>query len=313
MRVLIETQPNMINETDYVSLKDYAEVVYEERDHIDVDELAEKASSFDCLMLNYDVVAPFDARFYSLVKNTKLKLISCDITGMTWAEPVKARENGIILTNIPNYCTNSVAEHIFAQIFLHSRKIHAAYLDRVRNLPIEIRKGFDLKGKTIGILGLGNIGARVAEIAEGVGMDVKIWNYRPKKMGHFSATTDLYSVLSTADIISLNVKTTDDTIGFIDKRTIDQCKDGCIIINQASAKLANLDDVYEALISGKLGGYSGTYKKNLIDMPIYQLPNATFQPANAWLSDDSLYNLRRIWVENTINYINGNIQNQVLD
>lgn len=309
MRVLIVTQPNMISEADYRVLNSYAEVDYDERDHITTSELAKKAREYDCLMLNYDVAEPFQEEFYSLVEGSKLKFISCDITGMSWAFPQVALQKSIILTNTPNYCTKSVAEQILGQMFLHSRKIHASYRDQINGDEPKVRKGFNLEGKTVGILGLGNIGQRVATIASGIGMKAIAWNHVPKNAD--IPLLSIEEVFKRSDVICICTKTTDDTKEMVNTNLLRLCKPNCVIINQAGEQIVKRDDIYDALINKRIAGYSGTYSEDISVHPIFKLETATFQPANAWFSDESLAELRRIWVNNVVEYISGKIVNQV--
>ena len=310
MKVLIVSQPNMLTEKDYSVLYPYSEVDYEELDHISTSELAFKAREYDCLMLNYDVAEPFQEEFYSLVEGSKLKFISCDITGMSWAFPQTAFKKNIILTNTPNYCTRSVAEQIIGQMFLHSRKIHAAYCDLINGNEPKVRKGFNLEGKTVGVLGLGHIGQQAAKIASGMGMNVIAWNHKHKDVDIPLLPID--EVFRSSDIICICVKTTDDTKGMINADLLRLCKSNCIVINQAGEQIVNIDDIYNSLLNQQISGYSGTYSHDISSHPILKLETAIFQPANAWFSDESLAELRRIWVNNVVEYINGKIINQVL-
>lgn len=311
-KVIVVTQEGMISEGDLLPLKMLADINYVECKTIELEKLVELSIGSDCLMLNYDVVANnFSPDFYRRVKKSRLKMISCDITGMSWAYPEVARECGIVLCNTPNYCTDSVAEHILAQILLHSRKIHKAYLDAFseKSEQITTYKGFNLKGKTIGILGAGNIGLRLAEIAQGIGMFPLIWNHKPKSTQY--EMVDLDTLRERSDILAVCVKTTPETLGMIDSAFLSRCKKNCIIVNQAGEQLVDHNNLYEFLSKNIGAGYSGTLSAELLSSPLYNLHNATFQPPNAWFSDESLAELRRIWVDNVVSFINGGINNYV--
>ena len=308
MKVKIVTKPGMISETDWHPLSLKASVDYYETDHVSARELASLCDDYDCLMLNFDVAEPFDVSFYDLVASKKLRLISCDITGMSWAFPSVARAHNIVLCNTPNYCTESVAEHIFAQMLLLSRRIHETYVDFSEGKTPEIRKGFDLKGKTIGIIGLGHIGTRVAEIATGFNMKVLTWNHRPKASVYNQV--DLDTLLTTSDVIVICLKTTDSTLGFLDNEKLKKCKSNAIIINQAGEQLINKDHVYDGIIHNTIAGYAGTLNNDETH-ELYKHRSVVALPANAWYSDDSLENLRRIWVENVIRFIEGDCINVV--
>lgn len=312
--VLVVTQAGMIFEDDLEPLKVFANVDYIERETIELEKLAELSTNYDCLMLNYDVVSKtFSSEFYHRVKGTRLKMISCDITGMSWAFPDVAKQNGIVLCNTPNYCTDSVSEHILAQMLLHSRKIHKAYVDAFLNKckRIPVYKGFNLKGKTIGILGAGNIGLRLAELTQGIGMHPLLWNYRPKNTKF--EMVDIDTLCDCSDVLAICVKTTPETLGMIDCTFFSKCKKNCIIINQAGEQLINHNDLYDFLQKNVDAGYSGTLSIEILNSPIYNLHNATFQPPNAWFSDESLAELRRTWVNNVVSFFKGGENNYVYE
>ena len=301
-KILITTIPNMIDETDLKELKKIAEVDILINDAITPKELAEISKNYDCLMLNYDIVKTLDDSFYKSLKNSKLKAISTDITGMTWASPQSAKQNGITLMNTPNYCTESVAEFTIAQILLYARQIHNSYLDLINKKEQEERKGFDLKGKIIGIVGLGNIGMRVAEIALAFGMNVIAYNRTPKKLKNIKMVS-LETIFREADIISPHLKCVEgQTEKIINMDLLKLCKPSCFIANQGGEGLVNLADIEIALKDKIISGYSGTYKESTKHLSKYE--NVILQPPMAWFSDESLHSLRSIWVNNIINFLN---------
>lgn len=105
----------MLEKQDTKELAKFCDIDWIVKDNISEVELANKAKDYDYLMLNFDIVENLTEEFYNIVKNTRLKVISTDITGMDWAKPKMAKESGIYLLNTSNYCTESVAEYTITQ------------------------------------------------------------------------------------------------------------------------------------------------------------------------------------------------------
>lgn len=308
-KVLIATIDGMIKKEDTRELEKISSIDWVVKGHIDEIELANLAKDYDYLMLNYDIVKKLDEDFYKIVEGTKLKVISTDITGMDWANPKLAKQYGIYLLNTSNYCTESVAEYTIMQMLLYAKRANLSYKDMYTRDNVESRKTINLLNKTIGIVGLGNIGSRVAEIASGFGMNVIAYNRTPKKDPKVKMV-DLESLFKTSDFISIHLKTVPGvTEGMITKDLLNLCKNTCFIENQASSKLINKDDLIEALKNNKISGYGATLNKSTKDLKDFE--NVILLPPNAWLSDESLENLRNIWINNILEFDKGNIVNLI--
>ena len=307
-RTLIATIPGMISKEDIHELEKISSVDWLVRDSISDIELANISKEYDYLMLNFDIVKELSEEFYKIVNNSNLKVISTDITGMSWAKPKLAKECGIYLLNTSNYCTESVAEYTIMQILLYAKRINLTYKDIYTNNNIESRKTINLQDKTIGIVGLGNIGTRVAEIAKGFGMNVIAYNRTKKNIN--IEEVDLETLFRESDFISLHLKTvTGVTVGMIDKKLLSLCKKNCFIENQADHVLINNDDLVYALDNNLIGGYGATLKDNTKHLMKYD--NVILFPANAWFSDESMDNLRNIWINNILEFEKGNIINLI--
>ena len=260
-RILIATIEGMISKGDIGELEKIGTVDWLVKDSISDIELANIAKDYDYLMLNFDIVKNLTEEFYKIVKNSNLKVISTDITGMSWAKPKLAKEYGIILLNTSNYCTESVAEYTMMQILLYAKRINLTYKDIYTSDNIESRKTINLQGKTIGVVGLGNIGTRVCELAKAFGMNVIAYN-RTKKDNDIKQV-DLETLFKESDVISLHLKTvTGVTEGMIDKRLLSLCKKNCFIENQADHVLFNDNDLVYALENNLIGGYGVALKDN---------------------------------------------------
>lgn len=307
-KILIATIEGMISKEDIGELEKIGTVDWLVKDSISDIELANAAKDYDYLMLNFDIVKNLTEEFYKIVKNSNLKVISTDITGMSWAKPKLAKEYGIILLNTSNYCTESVAEYTIMQILLYAKRTNLTYKDIYTSDNVESRKTINLQGKTIGIVGLGNIGMRVCELAKAFGMNVIAYNRTKKDID--VKQVDLETLFRESDIISLHLKTIAGvTVGMIDKKLLSLCKKNCFIENQADHVLMNDNDLVYALENNLISGYGATLKDNSKHLIKYD--NVILFPANAWFSDESLNNLKNIWMNNILEFDKGNIINLI--
>jgi D-lactate dehydrogenase len=208
-----------------------------------------------------EIVSPF---IYSkltaerLAKLPKLKMISTRSTGFDHVDMAECARRGITVCNVPFYGENTVAEHTFALILALSRKVHEAFV-RVRagNFSLEGLRGFDLKDKTIGVVGAGRIGLHVIRIARGFGMkvlafDVKQDNFWAEVLGFEYAELD--DLLGRSDIITLHAPYNRHTHHLINRDNVHKIKRGAILINTARGALVNTEALLKALEDGILAG-----------------------------------------------------------
>jgi len=187
-----------------------------------------------------------------------LKMILTRSTGYDHIDLDECRKRKIIVCNIPNYGENTVAEHTFALILDLSRKIHKAFVKTVRDdFSLDGLKGFDLKGKTIGVVGAGNIGKHVIRISKGFEMNVlvsdnKVDRKLSKKLGfNYSSFENL---LKKSDIITFHVPLTKKTFHLLNKKNINKCKKGAIIINTSRGEVIETEALLIAINSGQISG-----------------------------------------------------------
>jgi D-3-phosphoglycerate dehydrogenase len=160
------------------------------------------------------------------------------------------KELGIAVHTIKGYGDTAVAEHTIALMFAAARDL--AIMDReVRRGTWKPREGMQLLGKTLGIIGLGGIGSEVARIASGMGMKVIAWN-RTKKPDATVSMADLDTVLSTSDVLSVNLTLSDETRGFLGAECIARMKKGAIFVNTARGALVDEAAMLAALESGHI-------------------------------------------------------------
>lgn len=252
----------------------------------------------------------------------KLKYIGVLATGYNVVDIDAAKAHGIVVTNIPAYSTDSVAQMTFAHILnLTNRVEHYAQLNREgkwsRNpdfcywdTPLR-----EISGKTLGIVGLGNIGCKVAKIARDFGMDV--FSFTSKNSADLPEgiqKTTLEGLFAVSDILSLHCPLTADTFEMINKATLNKMKKGALLINTGRGQLINEADVAEALENGHLGGYGADVmcaEPPSEDNPLFAQPNAFITPHIAWATKEARARLLAICADNIKAFIEGHPQNVV--
>ncbi|MBS3137008.1 hydroxyacid dehydrogenase [Candidatus Woesearchaeota archaeon] len=193
-----------------------------------------------------------------LSKLPKLKFIATMSTGYDHIDIEECKKRNIAVYNVPFYGENTVAEHTFALILALSRKIHLSYdRTRVGNFSLENLRGFDLKGKTIGIIGTGHIGQHVARIAKGFEMKILAFDvYQDKKLAETLGFRyiSLNNLLKSSDIITLHAPYNKDTHHLLNSKNFHMIKKGAYLINTARGALIETDALVKALQQKKIAG-----------------------------------------------------------
>ena len=205
-----------------------------------------------CVFVN-DVV---DAEVIEKLAEKGVKIIALRCAGFNNVDLIAAKKSGIRVCRVPSYSPEAVAEHAMAMILTLNRKTHKAY-NRVReqNFSLNGLLGFDLHGKTVGIIGTGNIGKAFAKIVLGFGCKVLAFDISKdqeiEKLGVRYET--LETIFKSADIISLHCPLNDKTKHMINKSSLSQMKDNIMLINTSRGGLINTPDIIEALKDAKVG------------------------------------------------------------
>ncbi len=188
----------------------------------------------------------------------KLRLVATRSTGYDHIDLEACDERGILVCNVPFYGENTVAEHTFGLILSLSRKIHKAYVRTAQgNFSLEGLRGFDLKGKTLGVIGAGSIGLHVIRIAKGFGMRVLAYDRRENHLmaevlGFEYVPLDV--LLAESNIITLHSPLTPSTEHIINRETLQKVKRGALLINTARGGLVDTEALIWALDQGILSG-----------------------------------------------------------
>ena len=197
-----------------------------------------------------------DARLLASLPN--LRFVATRSTGFDHLDLTELKKQKITASNVPSYGENTVAEHTFGLILNLSRKIHHAYQRTVLgDFSRAGLRGFDLKGKTIGVVGVGRIGQHVIRIARGFDMNVVAYDKFPKpglvrELGFKYVTLD--ALLRQSDVITLHAPSTPATRHLINRQNIRRCKRGSLLINTARGDLVETAALVQALNQGWLGG-----------------------------------------------------------
>ena len=186
----------------------------------------------------------------------KLQAIGCFCIGTNQVDIKACKQKGVAVFNAPYSNTRSVAELVIGASIMLIRKIvdkNKAAHEGIWNK--EAKGSFELRGKTLGIIGYGNIGTQTGIMAEAMGMKVKFYDVETKlPLGNAVSVKSIKELVSSSDIISVHVPETQQTKNLINKDVIKQCKSGAILINYARGEVVDLDALTAALKSKHLSG-----------------------------------------------------------
>lgn len=240
----------------------------------------------------------------------KLKLISIMATGYNNVDISTARAQGIAVCNTPAYSTEAVSQHTIAllleianHVALHSDSVHKGAWQKCPDDCFYIKPLTLLDGKTLGIIGYGNIGKRVGRIAEALGMKVIPYSQNPE-------------AAIKADVISLHCPLTPENRRIINSEFISKMKNGAILLNTSRGELIDETALSEALISGKIAAAGVDVlktepPKSIESCSLIGAPNCFITPHNAWTPLETRRLLLNIAYKNIESFVNGETLNRV--
>ena len=246
----------------------------------------------------------------------KLKMVSIWATTCHYADLEAARKRGIAVAHVPGYATESVAEHVFALLLAAARKSLLADM-HVRGGEFDWRpfRGWELAGKTLGVIGTGAIGCRVAEIGKAFKMKILAFDKYPnlKKAEEIGMKyVDLPTLLKESNITTLHVPLTQETEGLIGEKEIEVMKSGCVLINTSQGKVIDEKALIAALKSRKLS-YAGLdvfeEEPPQKDNPLFKLDNAVLSPHIGFHTVEAAKKCTDICIDNVIKFLEGHPQN----
>ena len=283
------------------------------------DEIIRRAKGAEILIINKTVL---DRSLLDAL-SPELKYIGLQSTGYNVVDCEYARELGITVCNIPAYSTNAVAQLVFAFILQITNKV-TLHSDAVKNGEWCSCPDFcfwkepltELDGKTIGIIGFGSIGRRVAQIAEAFGMNVLAYSPRKKEIGNLNTLkfTDLNTLLSNSDIITCHCPLTEETAGLINEENISKMKKSAVFINTSRGPVVDEKALADALNNGDIAAAGLDVLKvepARKDNPLLTAKNCYITPHIAWAAQETRARLLKILEENIRAYLSGKPQNVV--
>ncbi|MDR2525627.1 MAG: D-2-hydroxyacid dehydrogenase [Oscillospiraceae bacterium] len=284
-------------------------------------ELLERRAGDAEIVINNKVI--LDAA--ALAKLPKLRYIGLLSTGYNVVDLAAARVRNIPVTNIPAYSTNSVVQMTFALLLAlctraeaHSQSVLAGDWSRALDFCYWSFSLKELAGKTMGLVGFGQIGQAVAAVAQAFGMNVLACR-RPgscaeEQIAPQLRLTGFENVLRGADVLSLHCPLFPETTGLIRRETIAKMKPGALLINTARGPVLNETDVAEALQSDHLGGLGAdvlSTEPPSPENPLLHAPNCIITPHIAWATKEARTRLIRVAAENLAAFLRGTEKNVV--
>ncbi len=272
------------------------------------DKVVERAADATCVLTN-KVLMTADV----LAELPKLKYIGVLATGYNNVDIEAARQRGIIVTNVPAYSTDSVAQLVFALLLNVVNDIHS-YAESVNrgdwgncdDFSYRLKPFDELAGQTMGVIGMGNIGSRVARIAMAFGMKVITTSARSLPEGVERVEADEF--FRRSDVVSLNTALTPATKGLINARTLELMKPTAILINTSRGPLIDEDALAAALRSGRIAAAAVDVlceEPPRSGSPLVGCPGAYITPHIAWQSTQARRRLLDIAMSNVGAYVKG--------
>ena len=245
----------------------------------------------------------------ALIQNCQgLKMIARCGVGLDNVAVEAATQYGVRVINAPGSNADTVAEHTFALMLAAKRQI-PTYAKVAKNNHWMHRSqygGDEIRGKTLGILGLGNIGKRVAELATAFGMHIQFWNRTPKDSPYQQVTFD--ELLATSDIISLHLPQVPATHHLINAEAFQKMKPNTLLVNTARGTIIDETALVDALKNQKIAGFAADvlYREPPVDNhPLFQLPNVLITPHTASLTALTFNEMCVVTVDNLVAFFAG--------
>lgn len=227
-----------------------------------------------CAFVNDDLSKPI----LEILSKLGVQLIALRCAGFNQVDLKAAKRLGLVVVRVPAYSPYAVAEHALALLLTLNRQIHRAY-NRVRegNFALDGLLGFDVHGKTIGVIGTGKIGAIFAKLLHAFGCPIVAFDIFPNPELEFLEYLPLEQVFAQADVISLHCPLTPETQHLVSAERLAQMKHGAMLINTSRGALIDTPAVLEALKSGQLGALALDVYEEEADLFFEDLSNRVIQ------------------------------------
>lgn len=263
----------------------------------------------DCLLTGFGIKVGKE----EIDNAAKLKYVGVLATGYGGVDTTYAKRKNVVVTNVPGYATESVAEFVFAVILEHMRSLERGKNQaRNKNYSEAGFSAIEIKGKVFGIVGLGRIGTRVAELARCFGADIIYWS-RNKKSAKNIKFEDAEKVISRSDILSLHLSLCKDTKNFLNKGRIAGIKGGAIVVNTAPMELVDLNALEKRLAIGDIT-FILDHADEMTAQDLKRLSrhkNCIIYPPIGYITKEASVIKQEIFVQNIENFLKGKPSNRV--
>ncbi len=284
----------------------------------DVDEIIKRIGDATAIFTNK---TPLSKPVLSACPN--LKFIGVLATGYNVVDTASAKELGIVVSNVPAYSTPAVSQFTIALLLEichhvghHNNQVHDGYWENSMDFCFWDSPLIELAGKTMGIIGYGQIGQSTAKIAQAMGMNILVYSRtrKPELESDTVRFAQLDDVLSESDVISLHCPLFPETQGIINKNSIAKMKDGVIILNSSRGPLIVEEDLADALNTGKIyaaGLDVASCEPINSDSPLLKAKNCIITPHIAWATKESRQRLLNVAINNLAQFQKGTPMNVV--
>ncbi|MDO5040526.1 MAG: D-2-hydroxyacid dehydrogenase [Peptoniphilus sp.] len=314
--VVLDGDSLKLGDGGYEPLKKFGELTIYHDLTVDKDEILKRIADNDMVLLNK---VPVSKEIIDASPN--IKYMGMLSTGYNVLDIKAARDRNITVTNVPEYGSDIVAQftmglllEICHRIGYHSHRVKEGEWSKRKDWTFWDFPLIELADKTMGLIGYGAIGQRVAKIAQALSMKVLCYTRTPREDTDHVKFVDLDTLFANSDVISLHCPLFPETAEIINRDNIAKMKDGVIILNTARGGLVKDRDLADALNSGKVyaAGLDVVSTEPIPDdNPLLKAENAFITPHMAWAAEDARARLLRIAIDNVANFLAGNPTNVV--
>ncbi|OGK31225.1 hypothetical protein A3D08_01525 [Candidatus Roizmanbacteria bacterium RIFCSPHIGHO2_02_FULL_43_11] len=297
MKVILIAQEEEFNEKQLKRLQEYTPVQWfkdKTADILNISALSdddEKILALSPVPMGWEL--PKD--LYKILKN--VKFINLATTTYEYLDLAWCKKNNIQVTNIPHYATNAVAEQAILLMLSLTKKLPAQIKSNYTYAFTKDVLGIDIAGKKVGIIGLGDIGTRIAEMVSSLGMDVSYWSLRSRHDNYRYKSLD--TLLRESDIVFPTVESSPNTYGLLNKEKLSQLKKTAIFVSLIDERIWDKEYLIEKVEENELAGLAFEGSEKVSDYK----GNVMVLPQLAWFSQESLDKNIKGWADTIISCI----------
>lgn len=277
-----------------------------------------RATGAGILLTNKTVL---DAETIAKLSGAGLKYVGVLATGVNVVDLAAAKRAGVVVTNVPGYSGDAVAQHAFALLLAltnrvaeHDKAVHEGWWAGCADFSFTLSPMTELGGKTLGIVGAGDIGQKVARIGHALGMDILISSRTKKDIGVPAQWVEMDELFKQADVLTLHCPLTDQTKHLVNAQRLSRMKCSARLINTARGPLIDEQALADALRDGVIAGAAVdvlSTEPPAADNPLLGAPNCIITPHNAWAAREARHRLMRIAAGNVKAFLRGKPVNVV--